>query len=126
MIVPDVVTTTLLIIGKTPTGFLRPIWPTIPVNYLLVMVEAALVLILIRTIAGLWKEMKVPFLHRTRIEPGDWKQAIWRDSIHHGHKIFQSSSMADRWNGTHIQVNPVSDRLVDKIYGLGFLTRVAV
>lgn len=122
---PHVLTTTLLIIGEIPTGFFRSVWPTIPVNSLVVMVEAASVLILMGTIGGLLKKMKVPFLHFIRIESGDWKHSIWRDSIHHGHKIFQPSSMADRWEGTQIQVNLVFDRLVDPTYGLGFLTRGA-
>lgn len=113
MIVPNSLTTTLLIIGEIPTGFLRPVWPTIPVNSLVGMLEAALVPILMGTIDGLFNQMKMPFLYRIRIESGDWKHSIWRDSIHHGHKIFQPSSMTDRWKGTQIPVNPLRDRLVN-------------
>lgn len=110
---PNVLTTTLLIIGEIPTGFLRPVWPTIPVNSLVGMLEAALVPILMGTIGGLLNQMKMPFLCRIRIESGDWKHSNWQDSIHYGHKNFQPSFMADRWKGTQIPVNPLRDRLVD-------------
>lgn len=103
---PDVFSTTLLIIGKTPTGFLASVWPTMHTNSLLAIVEAVLVLTVVETIAPLLKERKALFLHRAAAGPEVGEHQIWRNSTHHGHGISRISVASDR-----MEAEPVNQRL---------------